>query len=242
VAAITAGIVAYVYAHRELAVSPGVAQVSADGLTVSVPDQSPSCLTPATVAVSESYRAVSLTEWYPAGAGWCSDYEPGTITVRLRTPLGHRELIDGSTGRPLPWFDQRRELVPGYLPPGYTPGAASLGMMPEVHGPVFATDAPFPLVSLNAPHLLACSREFVSARGLVVVTQVIGPPPVTAPREGVVVWVHGHRAIFGHGVLNWRFLNWRDGAQAIQVRGTMSGAAFPEAMLLGIAWSLRPVG
>jgi hypothetical protein len=154
VAAITAGIVAYVYAHRELAVSPGQALVSVDGLTVSVPDESPSCLAPATVAVSESARAVILTEWYPAGAGWCFDYRPGisTVTVRLRTPLGHRELIDGTAGRPLPCFDQRRELVPGYLPPGYTPRAATLGITPEAHGPVWSDNAPSEVAPLSKLH------------------------------------------------------------------------------------------
>jgi hypothetical protein len=90
--------------------------------------------------------------------------------------------------------------------------------------------------------LPTCSLEFVSATGLVVITQVIAPP-VTTSREGVVVGVHGHRAIFGNGALDWRVLNWRDGDQAIQVRGRMSGAfAFPESELLAIARSLRPVG
>lgn len=39
--------------------------------------------------------------------------------ARLRVPLGHRELVDGATDKPVPYFDTRRLLRPGYLPPGY---------------------------------------------------------------------------------------------------------------------------
>jgi hypothetical protein len=47
----------------------------------------------------------------PSLAGW-------TGTVRLRSPLGHRALIDGQTGKPLPYFDERQFARVTYLPPG----------------------------------------------------------------------------------------------------------------------------
>jgi hypothetical protein len=41
-----------------------------------------------------------------------------TGTVRLRAPLGHRALIDGLTGKPLPSVDERQFARVTYLPPG----------------------------------------------------------------------------------------------------------------------------
>jgi hypothetical protein len=47
----------------------------------------------------------------PSLAGW-------TATVRLRSALGHRALIDGQTGKPQPYFDERQFALVTYLPPG----------------------------------------------------------------------------------------------------------------------------
>jgi len=50
---------------------------------------------------------------------------PDLLTIRLHAPLGRRSLIDATTGRPLPLFDQRHELKPGYLPAGFRASAGS---------------------------------------------------------------------------------------------------------------------
>jgi len=50
---------------------------------------------------------------------------PDLLTIRLHAPLGRRSLIDATTGRPLPLFDQRHELKPGYLPEGFRASAGS---------------------------------------------------------------------------------------------------------------------
>lgn len=110
--------------HRVYDVSAGTALVSEDGRSITVGDFLYWCNHPASLVVSESPRAVSLIERTardtPALA--CSaGLAPGLLTVRLREPLGLRALIDGTTRRPMAWFDQRHELRRAHLPAALSP-------------------------------------------------------------------------------------------------------------------------
>ena len=58
----------------------------------------------------------------------------GTAAVALRHPLAVRSLVDGTTGRPIPYQDGRKLLRVTYLPPGYQFSAYPPYPAPGVHG------------------------------------------------------------------------------------------------------------
>jgi hypothetical protein len=104
----------------------------------------------------------------------------------------------GADGRPVPFFDSRRILWPGYLPPGYA----------------FRYDAPdapellsyqFPYLALPRQPTVGCAQLYsASDDDLLVVMQVTGGtvrwPPRARPRA---VTVHGHRALAIPGRISW---------------------------------------
>jgi hypothetical protein len=147
------------------------ALVAADGRHVVVPYTAGGCVQGATLTAAETGSAVTLVlRQILSGSSACpGDLVVGTAAaVTLRHPLWGRSLLDGSTGRPIPYFDGRTLLRITYLPPGYR----------------FSAYLPFP-----SPAFTAWEREFISsgqATAPVDVEQVPGnatvPPswPVTS--------------------------------------------------------------
>ena len=126
------------------------------------------------------------------------------VSVTLPHPLWGRSLVDGSTRRPIPYFDGRKLLRVTYLPPGYR----------------FSAYMPYP-----APAVLAWEREFISrgqATAPVWVEQVqgntsAGPSwPVTAHVE-----VDGRLAalsvLTSDGQVFGRAITWRADGYALVV-------------------------
>lgn len=219
--------------HRVYDVSPGAALVSTDGRSITVWDDSYSCVRPATVVVSETSRAVSVIERTAHDAfactaqAWPSDLPWLVLTARLREPLGRRALTDGTTGRPLPWFDQRRELTPAFLPAGLTPG-----LPPSPSGYAFSGAPPGP----------GCTQLIRSAgSGWLTVTQLDGTVPAAQLRAEAdgpwrAVQVRGHRGWLGSDRLTWYE---SDQTILIQAGHLYPSARARDAGLLAIARSLH---
>jgi hypothetical protein len=247
-ALIGAAATGYLVAHhrRSYDVSPETALLSADGMVLTVGDFSYSCIDSATVVVRESRRQVSVLErtHYTPGIECPAVLAPNLLTVRLHAPLGRRSLIDGTTGRPLPFFDQRRELRPGYLPAGFRASAQSW---------------PFWIAYTGVSRWPMCTQMFSSsypASGAVAhleLTQVAGAPAAYLKgRMGDLKWrpvrVGGHQAWIAHRT-GTTYLAWSDGRQAVQLSlswadaGTLRAQAkdppLTETSLLRIAASLR---
>jgi hypothetical protein len=219
--------------HRVYTVSPGTALVSTDGRSITVGSFSYSCAHPADVVVSESPQAVSIIERTaydtfecPAQAG--PGYLTDVLTVRLREPLGRRALTDGTTGRPMPWFDQRRELTPAYLPARLAP------QLPP---------SPLPYALTTTPTRPACTQLFRSPGfGWLTLTQLYGTMTAAQLQAAAgggpwqEVQVRGHR-----GWLADSRLTWFESGQTIliQAQYPFPAAGARDAELLAIARSLR---
>jgi hypothetical protein len=131
-----------------------------------------------------------------------------SVSVTLPHPLWGRSLVDGSTGRGIPYFDGRKLLRVTYLPPGYR----------------FSAYQPYP-----APAVTAWEREFVSrgqASAPVEVEQVQGNAAV-APSWPVTarVKVGGRLAalsvLTSGGQVFGRAITWRAGCYAFVVYTVM---------------------
>jgi hypothetical protein len=215
---ITTGAGGYLVTHHHLSynVIPGTALLSADGRTLTVGDFSHSCVDRATVVVteSESLRKVSLLEQTHHTPEECpAILAPDLLRVRLHAPLGRRTLIDGTTGRPLVWFDQRHELKPGYLPAGFRPTARAWPFWIPYAG-VSAWPVCTQLFSLSDP--------VSGAQADLMLTQVEGASAAfLTGRASDFRWQK--TAVSGHGawiaqVGEARYLAWSDGGHAIQLR------------------------
>jgi hypothetical protein len=96
----------------------GPVLVTSDGRVVSAPG----CPGDSFTAV-ESASQVTL-HWLVNTTSPC----PGeaarvpTDTLRLRAPLGQRALVDGLTGKRVPYVDERQFARVTYVPPGWAPG------------------------------------------------------------------------------------------------------------------------
>ena len=146
--------------------------------------------------------------------------------VRLRAPVGRRVLLDGTTGRPLTWFGQRRELRPGYLPAGFS---------------AWPPDMPFTYPYLDVPPGAICTQMFRAddTSGWLAITQLVGAAAdsrlKTAGRWRAVQ-VRGHR-----GWLATDRLTWYEAGQSILIVATGRPVGPPAvgAELLAVARSLR---
>jgi hypothetical protein len=183
------------------------ALVAPDGRHIVVPYTGGGCVQGATLTATETASKVTLVlRQVLSGATICpADLIVGLdVSVTLRHPLWGRSLVDGSTGRRIPYFDGRKLLRVTYLPPGYR----------------FSAYMPHP-----APVVTAWEREFVSAgqaTAPVDVEQIpgntaVGPSwPVTAQ-----VKVGGRRAalsvLTSDGQVFGRAITWRADGYAFVV-------------------------
>jgi hypothetical protein len=208
------------------------ALVAPDGRHIVVPYIGGGCVQGATLTATETGSKVTLVlRQVLSGASVCpADLIVGLdVAVTLRHPLWGRSLVDGSTGRPIPYFDGRKLLRVTYLPPGYR----------------FSAYLPYP-----APAVTAWEREFVSpgrATAPVWVEQVPGNTAV-APSWPVTVRIKvgGRRAalsvLTSGGQVFGRAVTWRADGYAFVVYTVMVRAGqrlLSTAQLTGIANGLR---
>lgn len=214
-------------------VSPGSVLVSADGRVITLADLSALCSKFADVVVAESPSTVTIMErtapYDPAVRCGPQLLVPDLLTVRLRHPVGRRVLLDGTTGRPLTWFDQRRELRPTYLPSGF----------------VRLPDMPFAFVSV--PQGAVCTQVFASG-GLWAITQLVGTATDSRFTAGFPRTVFRWQAVRVRGHRGWiardqngsgDALTWYEGGQSILIQAPSGGLYDPAAQLLAIARGLR---
>ena len=183
------------------------ALVAPDGRHVVVPYIGGGCGVGAKLKATETGSRVTLVlRQVLSGASICpADLILGlTVMVTLPHPLWGRSLVDGSTGRPIAYFDGRKLLRVTYLPPGYR----------------FSAYQPYP-----APGVTAWEREFVSrgqAFAPVEVEQVRGDT-APAPSWPVIarVEVGGRRAalsvLTSNGQVYGRAITWRAGGYSFVV-------------------------
>jgi hypothetical protein len=192
------------------------------------------CSNFADVVVAESPSAVTVMERtapYDPAIRCGARSVPDVLTVRLRDPVGRRVLLDGTTGRPLTWFDQRRELRPTYLPAGFS---------------VRLPDMPFAV-----PDVLqgaVCMQVFRGFGGLLTITQLLGTATDSRFKAGspgtVFRWqarqVRGHRGwLAGDRAGSGDRLTWYEGGQSILIVAPSDSLYDPGAQLLAIARGLR---
>ncbi len=187
------------------------ALVAPDGRQVVVPYTGGGCVVGARLTATETRSKVTLVlRQVLSGASICpADLIVGlTVTVTLPHPLWGRSLVDGSTHRPIPYFDGRKLLRVTYLPPGYR----------------FSAYQPYP-----APAVTAWEREFVSrgqASAPMEVEQVPGNTAV-APSWPVTarIKVDGRPAalsrLISGGQVFGRAITWRAGGYAFVVYTVM---------------------
>jgi hypothetical protein len=208
------------------------ALVAPDGRQVVVPYTGGGCVVGARLTATETRSKVTLLlRQVLSGASVCpADLIVGlSVSVTLPHPLWGRSLVDGSTGRPIPYFDGRKLLRVTYLPPGYR----------------FSAYQPYP-----APAANAWEREFVSrgqATAPVEVEQVPGNTAV-APSWPVTarIKVGGRPAalsvLTSNGQVYGRAITWRAGGYAFVVYTVMVSAGqrlLPTVELTRIADGLR---
>jgi hypothetical protein len=75
---------------------------------------------PTTLTATESARSVTLVLTSGPEPSNCDFTAVKDVTVSWRHPLGHRALIDGTTGKPIAYIDTRDFPRAAYLPPGYS--------------------------------------------------------------------------------------------------------------------------
>ncbi len=208
------------------------ALVAPDGRHIVVPYIGGGCVQGATLTAIQTGSKVTLVlRQVLSGASICpADLIVGLdVAVTLRHPLWGRSLVDGSTGRGIPYFDGRKLLRVTYLPPGYR----------------FSAYMPYP-----APAVTAWEREFVSpgqATAPVDVEQVPGNSAV-APSWPVTarVKVGGRPAtlsvLTSGGQVFGRAITWRAHGYAFVVYTVMVRAGqrlLSTAALTAIANGLR---
>lgn len=209
------------------------ALVAPDGRHVFVPYTAGGCVVGARLTATETGSVVTLVlRQVLTGASICpADLILGDVTsVTLPHPLWGRSVVDGLTGRRIPYFDGRKLLRVTYLPSGFR----------------FSAYLTYPVTLVTN-----WEREFVSAgqaTAPVDVVQVPGIAPVVGPSWPVTarVKVGGRPAALTAGTSNGqvfgRAITWRAGGYTfivytVQVRGGQR--LLSAAQLTGIANGLR---
>jgi hypothetical protein len=206
------------------------ALVAADGRQVVVPVTAGGCVQGSALTATETGTTVTLVlRQILSGASACpANLIIGTADVTLRHPLSCRSLIDGTTGRRVPYFDGRTLLRVTYLPPGYR----------------FSAYLPFPY----SPAFTTWQREFTSpSLAPVDIEQSPGNatfapswPPVSRTtvqhRPATVGALTGNGEVFGREI-SWRADGFTFVVYTVQVRAGQH--LLSAAQLTGIAAGLR---
>jgi hypothetical protein len=97
------------------------ALVTAGGRYIVVPFTAGGCVQGGSVlTATETASTVTLVLSQVLSNGVCpADVSFGTAAVTLRQPVYGRSLVDGTTGRAIPYFDGRKLVHVNYIPPGY---------------------------------------------------------------------------------------------------------------------------
>ncbi len=180
----------------------GPALVSSDGRSVSVGGFSGECSSRVALDAQETTAQVRLrlkwTRLHHAGACNASMGPITDLRAALRAPLGHRALVDATTGQGIAWFDAGRILRPTRLPAGYVPMSSSLLFPTLGERPT----RPSPAAYIERYRALFRDDQFV-------IVEVRGPlgnaEPGLEPRH-ITVTVRGHR-----GQADTYSLRWVDG-------------------------------
>jgi hypothetical protein len=202
------------------------ALVTGDGRHVVVAFAEGGCAQRSILTATETTSSVTLVVTQIVSGGFCAeDLIEGTTAAVLRHPLAGRVLVDGTTGRRIPYFDGRKLLRVTYLPAGYR----------------FALYFPAPAGGWE--------RRFVSANrayGILDVVQV--PGSAAALSAGPVQYraqVDGHPATvqigsYG-GQVDARSISWTADGYALDVysRNTQASPPLGVAALTRVAAGLR---
>jgi hypothetical protein len=207
------------------------ALVAADGRQIVVPYDAGGCVQGATLTADETSSRVTLVLRQIVSGTVCpADYAIGTASVTLRRALGGRSLVDGTTGRLIPYFDGRRLLRVTFLPAGYR----------------FSAYLPFP----SPPAVTSWEREYASPGQATAPFDVEQIPGHAAPVPSwpVVsrITVDGRPAAVGmlsaNGQVFGREIYWRAGGYTFTVYTVMVRAGqrlLSTTELTGIAAGMR---
>lgn len=214
------------YAHAEPITG---ALVSSDGRTVIVPVAGGGCTTGVTVSVVASAPAVRLrAQSLDVGTHPCAAVlELLQASTTLAQPLGDRQLVDDTTGKPIAYISGRVLAVPTFLPAGVgQPTDRPYGGWTRVYR--------FPAGEHRAPLII---EESLGSAPLV--------PSGEAGAISRVVDINGHRAtlIAERGTSGRVLIGWIVGGYTILVASepeTTYQRALPAHVVLQVARGLRP--
>jgi hypothetical protein len=118
----------------------------------------------------------------------------GAYSIRLRTPLGNRTLVDGATGRATAWISARLVLRPVALPDGFR--LDQLFAAPDLFS--------------QRPRPAGCLQSYTPNKnvyGELAIVQSAGPVklPFVLPGPGgwISIMVRGHRGRAAPNVITW---------------------------------------
>lgn len=209
------------------------ALVTAGGHYVVVPFTGGGCVQGgAVLTATETASTVTLVLSQVVSNGVCpADIGFGTAAVTLRHPLSGRSLVDGATGRRIPYFDGRKLVRVTYLPPGYrfsayglTPGfAATFNAWELEYTAPGQVTAPVDIVQVPG-------RSTVYPAWPVIFRTTVNGPPATVEE------------LLTNGQVYGRAISWRAGAYTLVVYTAMvqtGQGLVPAAELARVADGLR---
>jgi len=176
----------------------GTAIVSADGRTITVGQFGASCPAKVKAVARESDTRVALFLQFstPRNPPSCMNAAAAIIPtqkVRLRAPLGSRELVDGRTGRATAWITARLILRPAHLPTGYRLAE----LIPAVDLSRAQSPGPAGCTQFYGSPNKASELEIIQTAGTL-------RQPGIARAGGTAIRVRGHPGHATRNMITWR--------------------------------------